>query len=172
MEDSSSATLQFFQKKICSGEAGTGGEGLGLTVYLKWVSKSVTLSWPFELSSWLGLQISKCHSHPPPPHPVEMNSWHIWTFQVKLDMNSGTLHRLDETWKCFTCHLVLDGGGGGSTGYFWYTASAKNRSCLQMNFVSSAKITNTYRAPPAPAPPTQTANEYLLDPQQQRCLLA
>ena len=42
-----------------------------------------------ELSSQVRLQISKCHFTP----PLEMESWQIWNFQVKLDFRfqSATL---------------------------------------------------------------------------------
>ena len=33
----------------------------------------------------------------------KMQNWH---FQLDLQISKGTLHRLEEAWKCITCHLV------------------------------------------------------------------
>ena len=81
-----------------------------------------------EVSSQVGLQNSKCHFIPPPPKEMK-----IWKFQVKSGFRvpsatlvapppppppppkakmaifsqicKGTVHCLEKTWKCVTCHL-------------------------------------------------------------------
>ena len=54
-----------------------------------------------KLLSQVGPQISKCHFIPSPSTPLKMRH-DLWFL-----IFTGTIHRLEETWKCITCHLVF-----------------------------------------------------------------